>query len=34
MAVYNPSEKLLKLLDRLAMAEGLFLWQPPREETP
>jgi len=31
MAVYNPSEGLLRLLDRLALAAGLFLWQPPRE---
>lgn len=35
MAVYNPSENLLHLLDRLAGGAGLFLWQPPRkEETP
>lgn len=28
MTVYNPSEPLLKLLDRLAAASGLFLRQP------
>ena len=30
MAVYNPSESLLRLLERLATAAGLFLWQPPQ----
>ena len=28
MTVYNPSADLLKLLDRLAAAAGVFLWQP------
>lgn len=32
MTVYNPPERILKLLDRLATAEGLFLWQPPRKK--
>ncbi|MBR3018921.1 MAG: hypothetical protein IKH57_17865 [Clostridia bacterium] len=34
MAVYHPSERLLKLLDWLAASAGLFLWQPPQEEKP
>lgn len=32
MVVYNPSEKVLKLLERLAAGAGLYLWQPPRRE--
>ena len=28
MTVYHPSKTMLKRLDRLAGAEGLFLWQP------
>ena len=32
MTVFNPSEHLLRLLGRLAAAEGLFLWQPPQKE--
>lgn len=32
MAVYQPSDRLLRLLDRLATAAGLFLWQPPRKD--
>ena len=34
MTVYNPSGRLLKLLERLVTAAGLFLWQPPQEEEP
>lgn len=34
MTIYHPSERLLKLLDRLTASAGLFLWQPPREEKP
>ena len=30
MAVYGAPEKLLARLERLATAEGLFLWQPPQ----
>ena len=30
MTVYQPSEGLLHLLDRLVAASGLFLWQPPQ----
>ena len=29
--VYNPDADLLELLRALAAAEGLFVWQPPRE---
>ena len=29
MTVYHPSDAMLKLLQSLAAAEGLFLWQPP-----
>ena len=28
MTVYDPSPDLLKMLERLAVAAGLFLWQP------
>ena len=28
MTVYNPSPDLLKMLEKLAVAAGLFLWQP------
>lgn len=28
MTVYHPSDRLLKLLDRLSMSARLFLWQP------
>lgn len=28
MTIFNPSDRLLQLLDRLSIAEGLFLWQP------
>ncbi len=28
MTIYNPSEKLLHLLDRLALSEGMFVWKP------
>ena len=31
MTVYNPPEKLLRRLEKLAAAEGLFIWQPPQE---
>ncbi len=31
MTVYNPQEKLLRRLEKLAAAEGLFVWQPPQE---
>lgn len=31
MTVYNPQEKLLRRLEKLAVAEGLFVWQPPQE---
>ena len=31
MTVYNPPEKLLRRLEKLAAAEGLFVWQPPQE---
>ena len=29
MTVYHPSETLLRLLEQLAGAAGLFVWQPP-----
>ena len=32
MTVYNPPEKLLRRMERLAAAEGLFVWQPPLSE--
>ena len=28
MTVYNPTEKLLELLQILAQSEGLFVWKP------
>ena len=28
MTVYNPSARLLGLIDRLAVADGLFVWRP------
>ena len=28
MTIFNPADRLLQLLDRLSIAEGLFLWQP------
>ena len=28
MTIFNPPDRLLQLLDRLSIAEGLFLWQP------
>ena len=31
MTVYNPPEKLLRRIERLAAAEGLFVWQPPQD---
>ena len=31
MTVYNPSEALINRIRSLAMAHGLFLWQPGRE---
>lgn len=31
MTVYNPDEKLLELLQKLALAAGLYVWKP---ETP
>lgn len=30
LTVFNPSERLLDLLRKLATAEGLFVWQPPQ----
>ena len=30
MTLYHPDEKLLALTERLAAAEGLFVWQPPK----
>ena len=31
MTVYNPPEKLLRRIEHLAAAEGLFVWQPPQD---
>ena len=31
MTVFNPDEKLLRLIRTLAAAEGLFVWKPPRQ---
>ncbi len=31
MTLYNPPEKLLRRAERLAAAEGLFVWQPPQD---
>ena len=31
LTLYNPSERLLKLVGQLATAAGVFLWQPPRD---
>lgn len=28
MTLYNPTKELLKLVKKLALAEGMFLWQP------
>ena len=28
IAIYNPSERVLTLVSRIAAAEGLFLWKP------
>ena len=28
MTIYNPDEKLLKLLQKLSAGEGLFVWNP------
>ena len=28
ITVYNPNEKIIKLLKELALSEGLFLWKP------
>lgn len=30
MAVFNPDEELLELLEALASSEGLFVWRPPK----
>ena len=31
MTLYNPPEKLLRRAERLAAAEGLFVWQPQQD---
>ena len=31
LTVFNPSERLLDVLRKFALAEGLFVWQPPQE---
>jgi hypothetical protein len=28
MTLYNPTKELLKLVKKLALVEGMFLWQP------
>lgn len=33
LTVYAPEEKLLELLRVLAVGEGLYLWQPPDQES-
>lgn len=33
MTLYNPDGELLALVKALASAEGLFVWQPPKEES-
>ena len=32
MTVYNPGQDLLSLLKELSTSEGLFLWEPPKEQ--
>ena len=32
LTVYNPDRKLLRLLEKLCVGEGLHLWQPPAEK--
>ncbi len=32
MTLYNPPEKLLTRVKKLAAAHGFFLWQPPQED--
>ena len=33
LTVFNPDEDLLALIKTIAVGEGLFIWQPPQEET-
>lgn len=28
LSIYNPSKRMIEILEKLALSEGLFLWQP------
>ena len=32
LTVYDPDEELLRLVEKLCVGEGLYLWQPPAEK--